>query len=474
MISFILNKGVVTTNSPPGQTLLDFIRYEKQLKGTKIGCREGDCGACTVLVGDFHENEMRYRSMTSCLLPLNNIHGKHVLSIEGINMEKLSPVQELIISHNGTQCGFCTTGFVISLTGFTLTPDKPEYPDAIKAIDGNICRCTGYKSIERAAGDLCDILKNRPAENRTEWLINQGFLPEYLKEIPDRLRQLKKEYASPVTLNGPSKTYFIGGGTDLMVQKPEVIKRSPVTPLLENPDLKKIQVDNYTCRIGATVTITEFEESTVIQNLFPDLNKYMKLVSSSPIRNMATIGGNIVNASPIGDMTIFFLALDSTVILKNGNQQRELPLKEFFLGYKELDKTGAELIESIQFKTLSKQTFFNFEKVCKRTHLDIASVNTACSLRLNENDHIAEAHLAAGGVAPIPLYLNKSSAFLQGKKMDTTTLIAFLQIMDQEIAPISDARGSAEYKRLLLRQLVLSHFMKFFGPIETLTRILKP
>lgn len=470
MISFILNKTIVETNLPEGSTLLDYIRYEKQLTGTKIGCREGDCGACTVLIGDIQDNKMTYQSMTSCLTPLGNIHGKHVLTVEGINSQELSPVQDLMISNNGTQCGFCTIGFVMSLTGFVLSEESPTYDNGIKAIDGNICRCTGYKSIERATKALSGLLEQRPKKNTLAWLADNGFVPNYLKEIPKKLQTIKT--SSNHTDNGISKDYLIGGGTDLMVQKPEIIRKHSTKNILYDSQLKGIKIENKVCHIGASTTVTEFGDSPIIKDIFPKIATYLKLVSSTPIRNMATLGGNIVNASPIGDMTIFFLGLNSSVVLYNGIRRRTLLLSELFLDYKKLDKTPNEFIESIQFPVPTKSSQFNFEKVSKRTHLDIASVNSACQIELKENGTIASAHISAGGVAAIPKYLKQSSAFLKNKKLDAEVLSGFLDLLESEIAPISDARGTAAYKKLLLRQLVLSHFIQFFGPIDAIIKML--
>ncbi len=467
MISFILNNQVVKTGLPSGSTLLDFVRYEKQLVGTKIGCREGDCGACNVLVGTLVGEEITYQTMTSCLTPLSNVHAKHVLTVEGINLSnrQLSPVQELMIVNNGTQCGFCTIGFVMSLTGVVLSKENPTYANVIKAIDGNICRCTGYKSIERAAKGLCETLAERPAKKPLSWLVEQGFVPDYLQNIPAKLQSLQQKLNQDSTFNdnGQKTDFFIGGGTDLMVQKPAIIRTSSTTNFLDDTQLKGIHIEGNLCRVGASTTVTEFEDSPEIQKMFPDLSKYLKLVSSTPIRNMATMGGNIINASPIGDMTIFFLALNSQVILKDALTQnsRTLPLKDLFLDYKKLDKTDTEYIESLQFEVPDNATYFNFEKVSKRTHLDIASVNSACQLKVAKDGAILQAHISAGGVAAIPKYLDKSSAFLKGKKMDDATWKTFSEVLDSEVSPISDARGSAAYKRLLLRQLVLAHFVEF-------------
>lgn len=209
-----------------------------------------------------------------------------------------------------------------------------------------------------------------------------------------------------------------------------------------------------------------------MQDHFPQLQEHIKLVSSTPIRNMATIAGNLVNASPIGDFTIFLLALNAQLLLQEGSQTRELALNQFYKGYKKLAKNHDEIIEKIWFELPDVNTRFNFEKVCKRTHLDIASVNSAMSVRMDGN-HIREAHLSAGGVGPIPLYLSGASAFLTGKEMDAETVEALVQIAQEEIAPISDARGTADYKRLLLAQLVRAHCLKMFPglPVEAIVMI---
>jgi len=192
MIEFILNNKNIKTELPPGITVLDFIRYEQNLKGTKIGCREGDCGACTVLVGEIKNNVVQYLSMTSCLMPLGNAQGKHIVSVEGINMSELNPVQRAIVDEGGTQCGFCTVGFVMSLVGFCVSEKEVTFENAIASIDGNICRCTGYKSLERAAAIIVEQLKSRNEKDIVAWLIQQQFIPSYFSEIPKQLFAFQK------------------------------------------------------------------------------------------------------------------------------------------------------------------------------------------------------------------------------------------------------------------------------------------
>lgn len=458
MVQFILNEKLVNAEQASGSTVLDYIRYYKRLVGTKIGCREGDCGACTILVGDFENGKLVYRSMTSCLMPLGNAHGKHIVSVEGINMKELSPVQRAMVDTNGTQCGFCTLGFVMSLTGFVLSETAKKYEDAIAAIDGNICRCTGYKSIERAVAILSEKLNDKPGEDTINWLIKQNFIPEYFLQIKERLQNLRSiTKTAESETNSTEQKLMLGGGTDLVVQKALKVKKSNVELLYDNSHLKEIKLENGQCHIGAAVTVTAFAESELIQDIFPGLNKYIKLISSTPIRNMATMAGNLVNASPIGDMSIFFLALDSDIILNKNGLTRTIKLKDFYKAYKQTDKAADEIIEKIVF-TAPKKNCFNFEKVSRRTNLDIASVNSACQLQMNDDGGIKQIHLSAGGVAPFPKYLAATCSYLNGKKVDDNILKEAITIMNEEVAPISDARGTAYYKTLLLRQLFLAHF----------------
>ncbi len=477
MIQFILNNQTIKTSLPSGSTVLDFVRYHKRLMGTKIGCREGDCGACNILVGSFEnlpagrqEETLVYRSMTSCLMPLGNAQGKHIVTVEGINGKELSPVQQAMVDTNGTQCGFCTLGFVMSLTGFVINETTTSYNDAIRSIDGNICRCTGYKSIERAAKILSDKLAEKPGTSTTQWLVKNNFIPGYFLKIKERLLQLRTE--SEKDKPRANGKLILGGGTDLIVQQHSQVKRSATDHFFDNENLKGIALEGNKCVIGASVTVTEFAESPVIQNIFPYLEKYIKLVSSTPIRNMATMAGNLVNASPIGDMTIFFLGLNAEIVLSNGENRRIIFLKDFYKGYKQLDKESNEFIEKIVFTKPSAAAVFNFEKVCKRTWLDIASVNSACLIEADKNSIIKSIHLSAGGVAPYPKYLSNTVAFLKGKKIDPGTLREAIQIMNDEIAPISDARGTKEYKTLLLRQLFIAHINETTNSRELTKQIL--
>ena len=455
MIEFILNNKPIKTIQPSGALLLDFVRYEQSLTGTKIGCREGDCGACTVLIGDLIDGRLNYRQVTSCLTPLGNVQGKHVVTIEGLNMESLSPVQQYMVDESGSQCGFCTTGFVVSLTQFCLANSAPTYKDAIASIDGNICRCTGYKPIERAAKHITESLSDKSEKETLDWLITQKFIPSYFNQIPEMLNALSKGE------NNSQNGTVVGGGTDLYVQKHDQLINQDVDLISDSPDLNFIEIDNGLCKVGAGTTATDLMESDIFISAFPRLKAHLKLVASSPIRNMATLGGNFVNASPIGDFTAFFLALNAKIKLTKNSDSRSIYLNDFYKGYKDLDKSPDEILSTISFKLPTQDSHFNFEKVSKRIHLDIASVNTAILITISGNE-ITQAHLSAGGVGPIPMYLSKTCNFLLGKSLSRETVQSALEILQSEISPISDVRGSADYKRLLLRQLFYAHFITLF------------
>lgn len=448
---------------PPGMLLLDFVRYQQNLKGTKIGCREGDCGACTMLIGELENGQVKYSSATSCLTPLGNINNKHIVTIEGLNMDELNPIQQAMCDTNGTQCGFCTPGFIVSMAGFCLSDEQPTYKNAIAAVDGNICRCTGYKSIERALEKLTVILGDKQPNAATKFVTEKGILPAYFTDIPEKLKLLSTQTNGTDT-SKPNKR-FVGGGTDLYVQQHEAMVYADIDFVGTKPELKGITQYDDICTIGGATTVTELVNSDIIKTHFAGIAQFAKLVSSTPIRNIATFAGNFVNASPIGDFSIFFLALNATLELTDGTSKREVPLRQFYKGYKQLDKSPQEYISKFWFRLPDKNTLFNFEKVSKRTHLDIASVNTAISLVM-AGDIIVEALISAGGVGPTPAYLSITSEFLKGQVISEKLIIKATQIAQTEVSPISDARGTEAYKRLLLSQLIKAHFIKLFPELQ--------
>ncbi len=453
MIEFILNDNIIKTSKKTGVTLLQFIRENQSLKGTKSGCKEGDCGACTVLIGSLHkDNSIKYKSVTSCLTPLANIQNKHVVTVEGINLENtLTVCQKAMQDFNGTQCGFCTPGFVMSLTAYSL--EKDTQMTSVENLGGNICRCTGYKSIEKAALSVEDLLQNNAGN--MDWLVANNFVPHYFKTIAKKLSKLNT--------NTLANNNYVGGGSDIYVRHADTLAEQNVQSIAALTT-NAITFSENECTLGGSTTVNDLLYNIDFQNYFPKLKKHLKLVSSAQIRNMGSIAGNFVNASPIGDMSIFFLALNAQLsIASEKGTERKIALKDFFLDYKKYDLQPTELIQEITFNLPPEKHLFNFEKVSKRTHLDIASVNTAISLNMIDQHTIKQAHVAIGGVAAIPKYLHKTSNFLKNKKITTTMLLEAQAILQTEITPISDVRGTKQYKRRLAQNLFYAHFIELFS-----------
>jgi len=452
MLQFILNNRLVETELSASSILLDFVRNNQRLKGTKAGCREGDCGACTVLVGTLEGKRMHYISMASCLTPIGNVVGKHVVTIEGINLQsELTPVQNALHVHGGTQCGFCTPGFVVSLTGFAINDQDKTTVTGKEAVAGNICRCTGYKSIENAINDIVNFVKEKPLIGTLDGLIETKLLPDYFRSIPERIKSLNTQISS-------SFGFIIGGGTDLYVQKPDETSKMTADFFLNRKEFKQIIETGGYIELGASVTVNDIMHSPLFLTYFPEIKDKFKLISSEQIRNVATIAGNFVNASPIGDLSIFFLALNAELFISNGKGlERTVMLKDFFKSYKTLDLQKGEYIEKLRFVKPHNAYTFNFEKVSKRTYLDIASVNTAIYYSLEKNV-VSDIHISGGGVAPIPKYFEKTRAYLMNKELLPETIQKASEILISEVSPISDIRGSKEYKTMLLKQLFLCHF----------------
>ncbi|MCG8569012.1 MAG: FAD binding domain-containing protein [Spirochaetes bacterium] len=458
-IKFLINHSEIETDAHPSTVLLDFIRKEAHFHGTKEVCKEGDCGACTVLVGEKINGEIKYHSIASCLTPIGDIQGKHVVTVEGVNKaEGLNPIQDEFLKEGASQCGFCTPGFILSLTNFFINSPELSYQDALDAMDGNICRCTGYMSIKRAAKHLSKkylplLQKNN---NRLSQLVEWEILPPYFNDIPAKLDAL-----STTKVTKEQDTTLIGGGTDLFVQRADDLLEEKVVFSSQDKNLSFIKEENNKIVLGGNTTVTEIRESAIIQKYFPDLKKHTDLISSTIIRNRASIAGNLVNASPIGDISIFLLALNAELTIDGKNGLRNINLKNFYSGYKTFDLQKDEVIKEISFEIPDKNTYFSFEKVSKRTYLDIASANTALQIKIN-GKNIIQAHVSGGGVWPYPLYLAKTSDFLKDKAVTSQNLKAAADILQTEIAPIDDVRGKKEYKALLLKQLFFAHFINIF------------
>jgi len=449
MISFICNNELVSTDCSTGLPLLDWIRSQHGIKGTKEGCREGDCGACTVLLGKQVSGGMVYSALCSCLLPTGEANGCHLVTIEGLTTEdELTPFQNSFYNEAASQCGFCTPGMIMSLTGCLLSSQELTVSAAMESLGGNICRCTGYVAVKRAVEDVMNSFPSRYA-NRLEMLISRGHVPDYFRTVPDRLKLLPQ-------LVSQGQGALIAGGTDMYVHSSdESVTADPVL-LSGRKDLDFITIEGEFVKIGALVTTEQLRTSRDINRFFPELNEYLLRVSSTQIRNRATVGGNLVNASPVADLAILFLALNSTVFLSGGGA---VPLHNFYLGYKKLALNPGEMLTHLSFPVPEKDAILSMLKVCKREYLDIASVNSALLIRTG-NGCISSARLSAGGVAPFPLLLERTASFLCGKPLNRKTIKDACRIASLEVSPISDIRGSSEYKRELLGAEIMAHLTR--------------
>lgn len=458
-IHLIVNDREVSSRLSGGMALLDFLRRERHLSGVKEGCREGDCGACTVLLGESDGTRVRYRALVSCLLPLAEAEGRHVVTVEGLNGAELGPVQQAIVEQNASQCGFCTPGLVVALSAFLLESPTLDMDEAIEALEGNLCRCTGYAAIRRAVAAVLPRFAGvlpAPAE-RLPVLVEAGVVPAYFLDIPQRLAGMPE--SSRPARGRMREGELVAGGTDLFVQRPEQLADSRLQLLSRCEGLAGIEADEDGCvRIGAATPLEKMRVSPLLAEMLPDLRGFLTLVSALSIRNRATIGGNIVNASPIGDLTVMLLALGAELELDDGRHSRVMALHDFFLGYKKLALRRGEWLTAVRFAPPPKGVHFLFEKVSKRTWLDIASVNSAACLQLRDG-RIVQARLAAGGVAPIPLLLAATGRFLEGKEPTGDTLRGAMAVAAGEISPISDVRGTAGYKKRLLNRLLAAHLL---------------
>lgn len=447
------------------QPFLDFLRNEMHLTGTKEGCREGDCGACLVLVGKKNKDSViEYKAVASCLMPLSAIENSHVITIEGLREEGLTPVMMAILEAHGSQCGFCTPGFVIGLTHFLLSNSELTKEKGKEAIDGNLCRCTGYGSIERAI----DLLITQFPSMSKDYNERLAFLQKN-KVMPNSINTFKAFNPKEINIAEEIKNddgIIIGGGTDYYVRNTHPDFNANILSLKSSKKAIEITEENEMIHVGASVSIHDFFTSPIIQKHFPFLCEYETKFASSHIRDRATIGGNICNASPIGDISNILLVLDPNVVIHNSKTTRKVKLDKFFIAYKKLDLNLGEYVEYFEFSKPENKMYFHFEKVAKRKMLDIASVNTAISFTY-KNNKLSTIKISSGGVNEKPALLPLTMQCLEGKEFSYDLLEIALRETEKDIKPISDIRGSALYRTLLLKRLIKAHFICLFPEIKT-------
>ncbi|WP_455382827.1 FAD binding domain-containing protein [Salinispira pacifica] len=480
VLRFRLNSTLVEITEREEILVLDWLRREKGLTGTKEGCREGDCGACMVLLGERagdtrngNSGDVKWRAALSCLLALGELDGRHIVTIEGIGSGGLTPVMTSMLDEGASQCGFCSPGFVVSLTAYLVGGGALSHDGAVRAVEGNLCRCTGYGSIARAADRLIERFGTLPEllTERLSVLSQAGVIPpeiaRYMTDIPKPAGSA--EYNRPKPGSSP---LTLGGGTDYFVRNPDPEPADTVAFSDRDPALRQISRVDEAIILGASVSVQEFFESDTVRSAFPGIESCEPDFASLPIRTRATLAGNITNASPIGDMTAILIALRAQVGIRSAAggggrsapAERNIPIEDYFVSYRRTALAEGEQVAHITLPLPSagpqRRLFFNFEKVAKRRHLDIASANSACLAIIEADGSIGDITLSAGGVGPVPMRLPKTESFLRGKRIDRQIAQQAADIAAAECTPIDDVRGAAAYRRTLLGRFVWAHLMR--------------
>lgn len=474
VIRFRLNTRLYEEEVQDEALALDWIRSTAGLKGTKEGCREGDCGACLVLMGGrAADGSTEWKGVTSCTLGMGDLDGRHIITIEGLAADGLTPVMEAMLDEGASQCGFCSPGFILALTGFLVSGVSIDPVAAMAAVEGNLCRCTGYGSIRRAAATLCADFADLPAglAPRLALLASRKVLPPELAALmaspPEALGVAEAAFAS-IPPADPARV-TIGGGTDYYVRNPDPEPDTAPRFSDQAPEARAIRKalvsGQAILELGAAVNTDDFFSSLLVRAMAPGIERFASDIASPPIRARATLTGNIANASPIADMTAILIALGARLVLEGDpGGERLVELPDFFLGYKKLDLHAGERIRGIVLP--GEPVMFNFEKAAKRARLDIATVNSAIAVRMAADGSIAAARYAVGGVAPVPLRLKEAEALLIGKKPSAALARQLGALAYEAGSPISDVRGASRYRRRLMERLAWAHCIRLWPELR--------
>lgn len=462
MIQFLLhNTLVVERDLDPTLTVLQYLRQHKRRTGTKEGCGSGDCGACTVALGREEQGRMCYETVNACLMPVSALHGKQLITVEDLRQEgALHPVQQAVVDLHASQCGFCTPGIVISL--FVLQKESEGWDLQLteQALAGNLCRCTGYRPIMAAARYLCE----QPIEDSyTREEILTATRLKALKEGAETLNEGARQYFIPDALEKLAAYYLrypqarlLAGGTDLMLEMAQAgYGRPPLISLAQVATLRRWHMDDSYIHLGAGVTITQCEK--LLHAQIPAFARALQRFASRQIRNRATLAGNIANASPIGDTPPMLLALDAELLLQRGSDQRTLPLRDFFLAYRQTALVESEFIREILIPRGELLDNFQAWKVSKRSDDDISIVFGAFSLQIQQG-RVVNARVAFGGMDAIPRRAERCEQALLHQPWNRATVTAACQALEQDFTPLSDARASAEYRLQVARNLLLRYY----------------
>ncbi len=473
-IQFVLNDRIVSVGfnaNPelkPTTTVLNYLRSFPFHKGVKEGCAEGDCGACTVVIAENRSGKLTYKTIDSCLVFLPMIHGKQLITVENLaDSGVLHPVQQEMVNHNGSQCGYCTPGIVMSLFGLYKNHHNPEKEVVEDALTGNLCRCTGYQPIIKAAEHACSCF------DTDKFKLHEAKIIGLLEDInqnksPFDIHTADQNYYKPFKLADalafrskfPGAT-IIGGATDTALRQTK--KHETLTDLLDISDVTELNYfveEQQVYKIGSGLTLEKLKSLSAEK--LPALHKMLQLFGSLQIRNLATIGGNIGSASPIGDTLPLMLAYKAHIKLQSLTFDRIIRMDEFIKGYRSTNIRPNELITAVHIPKPAEGTIIRSYKVSKRKDLDISTVSGGFSLQL-EDGFVKEIILAFGGMADQPKRAAETEHYLLWKPWTRATAEHAMNILMHEFSPISDARSGAEYRKLVAGNLLL----KFYSETST-------
>jgi xanthine dehydrogenase small subunit len=456
MISFLLNNELIKVqNVKADLTLLEYLREDQHLTGTKEGCASGDCGACTVVLAEVSQEQdtLEYRAINSCVTFLSALQGKQLITVEHLPDGKtLHPVQQSMLQHHGSQCGFCTPGFIMSMFALYQQHSEPDREKAIHALSGNLCRCTGYRPIIDATLNAC---KNKQAD---KFQLAESLTISALKNIVDEtcntdnlLIPNSRQALAAIIAQHPKGVMF-AGSTDLALQVTQQLKTfETLIALSQVPELNHLEVLEDGLLIGAALPFDKIEAKLL--HHFPALSELLWRFAATPIRNQASLGGNVANASPIGDMPPALLALNATIHVDNGQQKRSIACNTFFLDYRKTALKSDEWIESIFIPFVTAAHLVRAYKVSKRYEDDISAVCAVFNAQVVE-DKVIHIESGFGGVAAIPATVTGLNKALIGKVWSSTATFELGKaILSEAFNPLTDVRASDTYRKAMVVNL---------------------